>query len=121
MKSLILTLKQIKKLHESNIKMKVRAKDGHLATINNVVKKENKKAITINFENGLTRTVAETHRFSYNNNEIYAKDAIEVDMIQGKKLKIINKDFLKKPINVYDIMIDEIWWYCCEINILMRC
>lgn len=87
-----------------------------LVQLNDVVKKENKKTVKIDFKNH-SRIVAETHRFRDNGTEVYAKDAKFVDHLFGGQEEIIGKTFLPEQ-TVYDIMIPAPHWYTDQYGII---
>ncbi len=110
-KKLNVSLKKLHELKQMGHQFQVKTKTGELTNVLDTVMKPKRDVVKITFENGLTRTVAETHRFSCDGKEVYAKDAIEVDMQDGSKLKVIDKEFIDECKDVYDIMIPEPHWY----------
>lgn len=111
MKKINISLEKLHKLKQSGYNFQVRTKSGALTEVLDTVMKPKRDVVKLTFENGLSRTVADTHRFSCNNKEVYAKDATHVDMLNNDKLKVVNKEFLEDKKDVFDIMIPEPHWY----------
>ena len=118
MRKLNISLEKLHELKQSGYDFKVKTKSGELTEVLDTVMKPKRDVVKVTFENDLTRTVAETHRFSFNGKEVYAKDAIEVDMLDGSKLKVVEKEFIEESKDVYDIMIPDPHWYVDQHNMI---
>lgn len=92
----------------------VRSKSGEIVPIRDTVKKTSVPCVEVSFPDH-NRRVAATHRFSYKDYEVYAKDAVAVDtragIVQVSSVPIENQD-------VYDIMIDEPHWYTDQYGVI---
>ena len=118
MQKLNISLEKLHELKQLGYDFEVKTKSGELVKVLDTVMKPKRDVVKVTFENGLTRTVAETHRFSCDGKEVYAKDAIEVDILGSSKLKIIGKEFIEESRDVYDIMIPSPHWYVDQYNMI---
>jgi hypothetical protein len=98
--------------------IKVTTHTGELSTILQCVKKPECKILKLTFDNGVTRRVADTHRFMTRDNKpVFAKDADHVLLNTGEILNIIDKCFYSVD-DVYDIMIPSPHWYVDQFGII---
>jgi len=118
MKKINLNIEKIHELKQVGYDFKVKTKSGDLTNVLDTVMKPQRDTVTVKFENGLTRTVADTHRFAFNGEEIYAKDAVAVDLADGSTLKVIDTIIHDNPEDVFDIMIPEPHWYVDQHNMI---
>lgn len=82
-----------------NIKIK---NNKNFVNIDSFVKKPKTKIIKLSFEGGLETKCAEKHIFiDMNNDEVFAKEASEIQTIYGVK-KVLSKEYIKDD-EVYDI------------------
>lgn len=118
MKKINLSIDKIHELKQLGYNFKVKTKSGELTDVIDTVMKPQRKVVSLEFENGVKRTVAETHRFSCNEKEVYAKDAEKVDMNDGSFTNVVHKQFHDKLQDVYDIMIPDPHWYVDQYNMI---
>ena len=118
MKKVNLPIDKIHELKQLGYEFKVKTKSGELTDVIDTVMKPKRPIVTVDFENGLSRTVAQTHRFSFNGKEVYAKDATYVDLQDDTQLCVINKFLHDTPQDVYDIMIPDPHWYVDQHNMI---
>lgn len=103
------------KHNKRDLSIKIPTESG-LVDIQDLVKKTDVNKIKVTFSNGVTRIVADTHRFRCSGAEIYAKDAETVDTIDGS-LSIIKKEYVERG-DVYDVMIPSPHWYIDQYGII---
>lgn len=84
--------------------------------VNYLITKNNIPMMKIVLENNIEITVAEEHIFHYNDNDVYAKDAVMVD-VNGVNVPIIKKVKIS-PEDVFDISIPYPHLYRDSIGIL---
>lgn len=92
--------------YENNKNIFVRTPSGNLTKINHFVKKPKQELISVKLEDNTKIKCSPKHIFiDENNNNIFAKDASEIQTIYGSK-KIIEKEKIEED-EVYDISIDS--------------
>lgn len=92
--------------YKNNKNIFVKTPSGELTKINHFVKKPKQEVISVKLENNIIIKCSPNHIFiDKNNNNTFAKDAIEIQTIYGSK-NIIEKERIQDS-ELYDISIDN--------------